>query len=160
MQPLIFISVCLKGSVISLGETCSGNQNFFFFVDIVFGQKFTRNAKNYLDILFLNFCNFLTLSLWGYWSRVERRARKAVISNLVISLLPYKKGSRLFLKVLFYNNGLNFCQFNWESEWYLSQMPDLKIQFEIDSNMRALVLTWLSALALIGSFFPLIPSFF
>ena len=30
----------------------------FFFVDVVFGQKFKVNAKNYLDMKFLNFSIF------------------------------------------------------------------------------------------------------
>ena len=34
------------------------------FEDIVFGQKFTRNAKNYLDLLLTTFAIFNTQPLW------------------------------------------------------------------------------------------------
>ena len=33
-------------------------QTFFFSVNLIFGHKFTRNVKNYLDMLFLNFWIF------------------------------------------------------------------------------------------------------
>ena len=72
--------------MISLGETCSGNQNkVFFVIDIVFGQKLTRNAKGYLNMLFLNFCKFVDIDP----GLVERsRVKKVIMSNLVISLVP------------------------------------------------------------------------
>ena len=49
---LISIFICLKGSVTSLEGI---KTNFFF---LVFGQNFKKGAKYYLDMLFLNSCNF------------------------------------------------------------------------------------------------------
>ena len=57
MQPFIQhifsqIFIFLKGSVISLEKVALGNKtNFFFLVHRVFGQKFTRNAKNGFEYL-------------------------------------------------------------------------------------------------------------
>ena len=57
-------------------------------VNLIFSHKFTRNFKNYLDMLFLNFWNFNTQPC-EFWSRVSSRVKKIIIANLVISLVPY-----------------------------------------------------------------------
>ena len=59
-----------------------------FFVGIVFGHKFTINAKNCLDMLLVIFCNFWHSIFCGYWSRVGSSFKKVIKSNLVISLVP------------------------------------------------------------------------
>ena len=87
-------------------SSCSRNQNiFFFFVNIVFSQMFTINAKTYLDMLFLNFC--------GYWSRVGSRAKKVIIFNLVISLVPYDKISWIRWWYLWCQSFLHFAERIW-----------------------------------------------
>ena len=64
-------------------------QTFFFFVNLVFGQKFTRNAKKLSGHAVSQLWQILTLNLCGYWSRVGSRVKKVIIFNLVISVVPY-----------------------------------------------------------------------
>ena len=97
MQPLmqhIFKQIInflfVYGSVISFQKLALGIKTIFFFVNLVFGQKFRRNAQNYLDMLFLIFCHFNTQPLWILiqgWKEGQK-----IISNLV----PIQMQNRLF----------------------------------------------------------------
>ena len=54
-KSLIFVSICLKGFVISLEKLATKIKTNFFLVNSIFGHKFTSNVTNYPDMLFLNF---------------------------------------------------------------------------------------------------------
>ena len=62
-----------------------GNQNkLFFFVNLVFCQKFTRNAKIIWTCCFSTFVIFNTQPLW-----ILSTVKKVIILNLVFSQVPY-----------------------------------------------------------------------
>ena len=67
------------------------NQNIFFSLWIVY--SFWSNVYNKYQNLsghaVSQLLKFLTHNLCGYWSRVGSRVKKVIISNLVISLVPY-----------------------------------------------------------------------
>ena len=58
--------------------------NFFFFVNLVFCQKFTRNAKIIWTCCFSTFVIFNTQPLW-----ILSTVKKVIILNLVFSQVPY-----------------------------------------------------------------------
>ena len=65
----MLISICQKGSVISLQQIALQiKTNPFYFVDIVFDQKFTINAKSYLSghaaSQLLQFLQPLLIQVW------------------------------------------------------------------------------------------------
>ena len=58
-KSLVHIFIFLKGSVISLVKVALGNKTKMgSIVNIVFGQKFTRNAKEFCFVSNCSLCNF------------------------------------------------------------------------------------------------------
>ena len=97
MQPLIphiftqiidFYFYLSKNSVISLEKLATKIKTNFSFYHSLWSeiykkcQKLSGHAVSQL-------LNFLTLNLCEFWSRVSSRVKKEIISNLVISLVPY-----------------------------------------------------------------------
>ena len=87
---MIFISICQNGSVISLEKLATKNKtNFFFLSKFNFWSQVYKKCQKLSGHAVSQLLNFLTLNLCEFWSRVSSRVKKVIISNLVISLVPY-----------------------------------------------------------------------
>ena len=75
--------------MISLDQVALGIKIFFFFANIVFRAEFYNKCQNLPGHAVSQLLKFLTHNLCEYGSRVGIRVKKVIISNLVISLVPY-----------------------------------------------------------------------
>ena len=75
--------------MISFDQVALGIKIIFFFANIVFRAEFYNKCQNLPGHAVSQLLKFLTHNLCEYGSRVGIRVKKVIISNLVISLVPY-----------------------------------------------------------------------
>ena len=96
--------ICLKGSVIFLEKLATKikKKNLILFFDLVFDLKFTRNAKNYLDILFQIYIMIKNKKNWFLKSSFEKYTS---IQDCPLKLIYSEKATKFCKISSFYLSG-------------------------------------------------------